>query len=726
MKNRIFAFIGTLALFLSAVEAVSQNPVVPFRSPRVTFTKSTGQPLSGGCIYTYQGGTTTQQATYTDYTGGTENTNPIILDTTGSAVMWLGANSYKFVAYSAGGYHCSSGSLQWTVDQVPGDAFLNGTISGATITNPTITGGTDSGTSISSAVITGSSINSSAIGSTMPSSGSFTSVASALQAVTFNATPVFASSSYGYFTMTLSGNVTSSTITGATTGQQITFDICQNSTGQVVSGVTTGFTFAWPSNLKNAPPVNNSLSACTIVQAFYNGTNWITTYSTSTALAGLFDALPFSYMPVFDTNAYTNFSMTLTANVPSSTITGGVIGQIVTIDLCQDATGGYTFVWPTNLVYAPIITTSPSACTGIVAVNNGTNWVTVGEATSSSFPLTGNLKALTSTATPVFDAANYSAFTMTLSANVSSSTITGGTVGQLIVVSLTQGSSSIAAPATAAVGTPATTGGQLPALTLFYVKCAYIYPAGESLPSAEGSAETGTGTTNQISWACPAGTGVSSYKFYVGTATNSENFYFISSSPTWVQTQIPTSGSPAYGTPGSPLTSSTYSVVWPTNLLNAPSMSNGIGSTTSLIALFNGTDWLVVGTSIGSGGGGTSCGSYSSTAASGCTVMADGKILEWITGTPQGLYGTSGSPGNNPPYTSQTVTWPIPFPTACYAPWVVTTTTIAARTVNWWHQVQGWNSTSATVQLQTSQNDAGVGGFWYGGNVTPIVYCIGN
>ena len=60
------------------------------------------------------------------------------------------------------------------------------------------------------------------------------------------------------------------------------------------------------------------------------------------------------------------------------------------------------------------------------------------------------------------------------------------------------------------------------------------------------------------------------------------------------------------------------------------------------------------------------------------------------------------------------------------APWVVTTTSIADRTVNYWHQVLSWNSTQATVQLQTSQNDAGVGGYWYGGTVTPIVYCIGN
>ena len=141
--------IGILTLLIFAGwNAVAQNPVVPFRTPRVTFQTSTGQPLSGGCVFTYQGGTTTPQATYTDYTGGTSNSNPVLLDSTGSAVMWLGANSYKFTAYSAGGTNCASGNLQWTVDQVPGDEFLNGTISGATITNPTITGGTQSGTAL--------------------------------------------------------------------------------------------------------------------------------------------------------------------------------------------------------------------------------------------------------------------------------------------------------------------------------------------------------------------------------------------------------------------------------------------------------------------------------------------------------------------------------------------------------------------------------------------------
>ena len=190
-----------ILLFLTVKCAIAQNPVVPFRSPRVTFQNSTGQPLSGGCIFTYQAGTTTPQATYTDFTGGTSNSNPVLLDSTGSAVMWLGANSYKFTAYSAGGTNCASGNLQWSVDQVPGDAFLNGTISGATIINPTITGGTDTGTALNGVTITNSTINSTPIGGTAPASGAFTSIAGKIDALPFSATPVFPAAGYTTFTV---------------------------------------------------------------------------------------------------------------------------------------------------------------------------------------------------------------------------------------------------------------------------------------------------------------------------------------------------------------------------------------------------------------------------------------------------------------------------------------------------------------------------------------------
>lgn len=64
------------------------------------FFDNTGLPLNGGLLYTYQAGSTTPLATYTDVNGTIANTNPIVLDSSGRtpAEVWLtyGFN-YKFV-----------------------------------------------------------------------------------------------------------------------------------------------------------------------------------------------------------------------------------------------------------------------------------------------------------------------------------------------------------------------------------------------------------------------------------------------------------------------------------------------------------------------------------------------------------------------------------------------------------------------------------------------------
>ena len=63
------------------------------------FFTTTGIPLAGGKIYTYQAGSSTPLATYTDNTGATANANPIVLGTDGrpATEIWLtyGYN-YKF------------------------------------------------------------------------------------------------------------------------------------------------------------------------------------------------------------------------------------------------------------------------------------------------------------------------------------------------------------------------------------------------------------------------------------------------------------------------------------------------------------------------------------------------------------------------------------------------------------------------------------------------------
>jgi hypothetical protein len=73
-------------------------------SPPLVFqglTKS-GQPLVGGMLFTYVAGTSTPQPTYTDSTQTTPNTNPVILDASGQASVWLDVNlTYKLVLNDA-------------------------------------------------------------------------------------------------------------------------------------------------------------------------------------------------------------------------------------------------------------------------------------------------------------------------------------------------------------------------------------------------------------------------------------------------------------------------------------------------------------------------------------------------------------------------------------------------------------------------------------------------
>jgi hypothetical protein len=97
--------------------AVNLSPV--FRQ-RFFTTSGTLASLAGGKLYTYQSGTTTPQATYTDSTGATPNANPVILDSNGMASVWLDSSlSYKFVLKD------SNDVTQWTEDGIVGIVSAN-------------------------------------------------------------------------------------------------------------------------------------------------------------------------------------------------------------------------------------------------------------------------------------------------------------------------------------------------------------------------------------------------------------------------------------------------------------------------------------------------------------------------------------------------------------------------------------------------------------------------
>jgi hypothetical protein len=87
-----------------------------------------------------------------------------------------------------------------------------------------------------------------------------------VSAMAFNATPTFDAGAASIFTMTLTGNVTSSTINNSVVGQTIFFSLCQDGAG--------GRTFSWPASFIHPPPVNTTASSCSNAAFFYDGTNW--------------------------------------------------------------------------------------------------------------------------------------------------------------------------------------------------------------------------------------------------------------------------------------------------------------------------------------------------------------------------------------------------------------------------------------------------------------------
>jgi hypothetical protein len=80
-----------------------------------------GVPLAGGKVFTYAAGTVTPIATWTDYTAGFQNPNPVVLNYRGEAPIYLLPNiAYKFLLTDASGNTIPG----WPVDQILNNQLL--------------------------------------------------------------------------------------------------------------------------------------------------------------------------------------------------------------------------------------------------------------------------------------------------------------------------------------------------------------------------------------------------------------------------------------------------------------------------------------------------------------------------------------------------------------------------------------------------------------------------
>ena len=94
-------------------------------------------PAVGYKLYAYTAGTTTPKDTYTDYTLGSANTNPVVLNARGECDLWLSGN-YKLVLKT------DADVTVWTVDEVRdltnSQTLTNMTLAGTlTVTSTAVT-----------------------------------------------------------------------------------------------------------------------------------------------------------------------------------------------------------------------------------------------------------------------------------------------------------------------------------------------------------------------------------------------------------------------------------------------------------------------------------------------------------------------------------------------------------------------------------------------------------
>lgn len=216
-KSLLLALLVTFFVTFSGATAV---PVVLSPVPKLQFFDASGRTLAFGCVFTYQSGTTTPLATYTDSTGTAQNTNPVILTAggfagTGSSGIWLQAGqAYTFKVVSAGGTNCATGSTLYTVDGVGGGLTLLTTI------------------------------------------------------VVYSATPSFPILSQNQlFEITLTGNAVAQPLTavGILPPAWVAFQITQDGAG--------GHTFTWPSNSVGGCTIGAGSGQVTTQLFVWNGTN---------------------------------------------------------------------------------------------------------------------------------------------------------------------------------------------------------------------------------------------------------------------------------------------------------------------------------------------------------------------------------------------------------------------------------------------------------------------
>ena len=314
-----------------------------------------GNPLAGGLVYTYQAGSATPLATYTDSTGGTPNANPVVLNTRGEASIWIPPNTaYKFVVTD------SAGNAIRTKDNVVNAQLLS------------LYGGVDTGVATAYVLNFAAPFTSYADGiaiywiASNSNTGASTINVNGLGAVSITNQSGSAlsanqiSAGYVLFILYKSGKfILASPINGS--GATVVSGLSVTGTAAIgstlgVTGATTltgGFTSSANSTINGELTVNGSASTPPVAVSYAASSGTL-----NCALSNV-------------------FTTTLTGNVTGAyTLSNPQDGQTINWFLTQDATGSRTMTWPTSFKWpsgaAGILTTTAATTDLLVATYRAT------------------------------------------------------------------------------------------------------------------------------------------------------------------------------------------------------------------------------------------------------------------------------------------------------------------------------------------------------------------
>ncbi len=95
-------------------------------------------------------------------------------------------------------------------------------------------------------------------------------------------------------------------------------------------------------------------------------------HASAFALAG-FAAIAYASVPTFDGGVANTFKITLKGNVTGSRLTNATAGEHLSFIVCQDASGGRNFAWPSNVKGGAILGLKAGACSAQSFIFDGTN-----------------------------------------------------------------------------------------------------------------------------------------------------------------------------------------------------------------------------------------------------------------------------------------------------------------------------------------------------------------